>query len=76
MTLYKENNYKSAIRIFEDVMEKNPEDEITKIYLSKSLNMAHFHRLNQIITKLPNFKIKKIKIFYITIITSQIRKIR
>ena len=50
--------------------------EITKIYLSKSLNMAHFHRLNQIITKLPNFKIKKIKIFYITIITSQIRKIR
>ena len=50
--------------------------EITKIYLSKSLSMAHFHRLNQTIIKLPNFKIKKIKIFYITIITSKIRKIR
>ncbi len=36
MILYKENNYKSAIKIFEDVMEKNPEDEITKIYLKKS----------------------------------------
>ena len=34
--IYKENNYKSAIKIFEDVMEKNPEDEITKIYLKKS----------------------------------------
>jgi hypothetical protein len=36
MILFKENNYKSAIKIFEEVLEKNPEDEITKIYLKKS----------------------------------------
>lgn len=36
MALYKENNYKSAIKHFEDVIDKNPDDEITKIYLKKS----------------------------------------